>query len=36
VGLRGELLAALGQVANWWFVIEGRSYGDLFLAPSLV
>jgi peptidoglycan/LPS O-acetylase OafA/YrhL len=36
LGLTGDVLAALAQVANWHFVIEGRSYGDLFTAPSLV
>jgi peptidoglycan/LPS O-acetylase OafA/YrhL len=35
-GLHGDVLAALAQVANWRFVVEGRSYGDLFTAPSLV
>lgn len=35
-GLRGDLLAAAGQVSNWWFVIDARSYSDLFRAPSLV
>ncbi len=36
IGLTGDVLAALLQVANWHFVLEGRSYGDLFTAPSLV
>lgn len=35
-GLPGDVVAALAQVANWRFVVEGRSYGDLFTAPSLV
>lgn len=35
-GLDGDVLAALLQVANWRFVLEGRSYGDLFTAPSMV
>ncbi|MFO7279022.1 MAG: acyltransferase [Thermoanaerobacterales bacterium] len=35
-GLAGDLLAALGQVANWRFVLDGQSYGDLFAAPSPV
>ncbi|MGY6499527.1 MAG: DUF459 domain-containing protein [Acidimicrobiales bacterium] len=34
--VRGDLLAALGQVANWRFVIDDRSYGDLFTEPSPV
>lgn len=34
--LRGELLAAIGQVANWQFILSGVSYGDLFRTPSLV
>lgn len=32
----GEILAALGQVANWRSVLEGSSYADLFTAPSPV
>ncbi len=36
VGLRGDLLASVAQVVNWRFIIEGRSYGDLFASPSLV
>ena len=35
-GLRGDLLASLAQVVNWRFILEGRSYGDLFASPSLV
>jgi peptidoglycan/LPS O-acetylase OafA/YrhL len=32
--LRGDLLAALGYVANWRFYFSGTSYGSLFSAPS--
>lgn len=35
LGLTGDVLAALAQVANWHFVLEGRSYADLFVTPSL-
>jgi peptidoglycan/LPS O-acetylase OafA/YrhL len=34
LGLRGDILAALTQVANWRFVFAERSYGDLFVEPS--
>ena len=34
--LRGDVLSALGYVANWRFLLAGRSYGDLFAAPSPV
>src|SRR5690606_20696572 len=34
--LRGDVLAAVLQVANWRFLLEDRSYGDLFAAPSPV
>jgi peptidoglycan/LPS O-acetylase OafA/YrhL len=34
--LRGDVLAALGYVANWRFILAGQSYGDLFAAPSPV
>jgi peptidoglycan/LPS O-acetylase OafA/YrhL len=34
--LRGDVLGALGYVANWRFLFGGRSYGDLFAAPSPV
>jgi peptidoglycan/LPS O-acetylase OafA/YrhL len=34
--LRGDVVAALGYVANWRFILAGRSYGDLFAAPSPV
>ncbi len=32
--LRGDVLAGLGYVANWRFVLEHRSYGELFTGPS--
>jgi peptidoglycan/LPS O-acetylase OafA/YrhL len=32
--LRGDALATLGYVANWRFVIDGRSYAELFSAAS--
>jgi peptidoglycan/LPS O-acetylase OafA/YrhL len=34
VGLRGDVLGALGYAANWRFLFGGSSYGDLFQAPS--
>jgi peptidoglycan/LPS O-acetylase OafA/YrhL len=34
--LRIDVLAGLGYVANWRFVFEHKSYGDLFSAPSPV
>lgn len=34
--LRGDVLAALGYVANWRFVLDGASYGELGQAPSPV
>ena len=34
--LRGDVLGALGYVANWRFVAAGTSYGDLWSAPSPV
>src|SRR5262249_23306691 len=34
--LRGDVLAALGYVANWRFYFSGQSYADLFRAPSPV
>ena len=34
--LRGDVLGALFQVANWRFLFDDRSYGDLFAAPSPV
>jgi peptidoglycan/LPS O-acetylase OafA/YrhL len=32
--LRGDMLAALGYVANWRFLLADVSYGELFSAPS--
>ena len=32
--LRGDVFAGVGYVANWRFVFEHRSYGDLFTGPS--
>ena len=32
--LRGDGLAALLWVANWRFIVDERSYADLFSAPS--
>jgi peptidoglycan/LPS O-acetylase OafA/YrhL len=34
--LRPDVLASLGNVANWWFIHEGDSYAELFMAPSPV
>jgi peptidoglycan/LPS O-acetylase OafA/YrhL len=34
--LRAEMLGALFQVENWVALVAGRSYGDLFRAPSPV
>ena len=34
--LRGDVLAALADVANWRFVFTGSSYADLFAEPSPV
>lgn len=34
--LRGDVLAALGYVANWRFIVDGTSYSELFSAPSPV
>ncbi len=36
VGLRGDVLASLFQVANWRFIFDNQSYADLFAAPSPV
>lgn len=33
-GLDGDALAALGQVANWRFLVDGQSYADLFGGAS--
>jgi peptidoglycan/LPS O-acetylase OafA/YrhL len=35
-GLRGDVLASLGWVANWRFIFEHRTYADLFGDPSPV
>ena len=32
--LRADMLSALGYVANWRFLLAGRSYAQLFTAPS--
>src|SRR5690606_28217928 len=32
--LRGDVLAALGYVANWRFVAAEESYAELFRSPS--
>lgn len=32
--LRADMLASLGYVANWRFLLAGRSYAELFSAPS--
>jgi peptidoglycan/LPS O-acetylase OafA/YrhL len=34
--LRGDVLAALGYMANWRFIYSGQSYADLFAKPSPV
>ncbi|GIU83419.1 MAG: hypothetical protein KatS3mg008_0194 [Acidimicrobiales bacterium] len=34
--LRGDLLAALGYVANWRFLLRGETYLDVFLSDSPV
>ena len=34
--LRGDVLAALAQVANWRFLFDDRSYAELFASPSPV
>ena len=35
-GLRNGVLSSLAQVANWHFILDGSSYGDLFAGPSPV
>ncbi|HEX4866344.1 MAG TPA: acyltransferase family protein [Acidimicrobiales bacterium] len=35
-GTRGDLTAAMLDVANWRFILEGKSYNDLFSSPSPV
>ncbi|MFO0676207.1 MAG: acyltransferase family protein [Polyangiaceae bacterium] len=32
--VRADALATLAYVANWWTIANGRSYWDLFAAPS--
>lgn len=32
--LRGDSLATLGYVSNWWFMVSGQSYFAQFLEPS--
>ncbi|MEZ5208294.1 MAG: acyltransferase family protein [Acidimicrobiales bacterium] len=34
--LAGDTVAALTYTTNWRFILEGRSYADLFAAPSPV
>jgi peptidoglycan/LPS O-acetylase OafA/YrhL len=34
--LRSDVLASLANVANWWFIAQGDSYAELFMAPSPV
>ena len=34
--LRGDVLAALGYMANWRFIVSNQSYADFFAAPSPV
>ena len=34
--LRGDVLAAMGYMANWRFIVSDQSYADLFAAPSPV
>lgn len=34
--LRSDVLAALAHVANWRFLLDDRSYGELFASPSPV
>lgn len=31
-----DVVAALFDVSNWWFIIDGTSYADLFGAPTAV
>jgi peptidoglycan/LPS O-acetylase OafA/YrhL len=35
-GLRGDVLSALGYVANWRFLLHGQSYAAMFSTPSPV
>jgi peptidoglycan/LPS O-acetylase OafA/YrhL len=32
--LRGDALASLGYIANWWFIKQGDQYGASFASPS--
>lgn len=32
--LRGDSLATLGYISNWWFIESGQSYFDQFMEPS--
>lgn len=32
--LRGDALATLGYVSNWWFIASGQSYFGAFIEPS--
>jgi peptidoglycan/LPS O-acetylase OafA/YrhL len=32
--LRGDALATLLYVQNWWLILQGQSYFDLYAAPS--
>ena len=34
--LRGDTLATLGYVVNWWFIVTRRAYADIFGSPSPV
>ena len=34
--MQGDIIASVFNVANWHFIFEGASYGDLFVAPSPV
>lgn len=34
--LQGDTLASLFDVSNWWFILQGSSYGRLFIDPSPV
>lgn len=34
--LRGDALATIGYIANWWYVATGSSYFEQFSAPSLL
>jgi peptidoglycan/LPS O-acetylase OafA/YrhL len=32
--LRGDVPAAVAELSNWWFILQDRTYGALFEAPS--